>query len=725
MRRRTTANVEFEQITGTIIRVREAVAGFFIGTVDVDGDQVAFCGGSLFVQVGYKATLVGNWNDHPKYGRQFKTKQINYETLELSVDGLEILLAKMGEARGIGPVRAHKLVDHFGVDFESALETRRDEVATVAGVKIEMIDSLAAHWAQHRSMLSAYAGLLSLGFDMRQAQAVYEDWGNESVARVRENPYATTKIDGVGFATADSVAAGLGVAKDDPARVRAGVMYEFDETIIGAGSTCCGIDELQKAAAKRLSVSTTLIERAIFDLVEDRELTQHESLYTTPQLHTYETFIAGFLHDLHGPNQHTAGVDLDALVTRHYQGLTPDADQFDAVKLGLTHRGCLITGGAGAGKTTILRVLLNCYRELGKRIGLAAPTGKAAKRMEQATGREALTIHRLLEYHPELGWRRNKNQPLEYDVVFIDESSMLGTDLAWRLMQAIPPHCCLVLVGDHHQLPPVSPGAVLRDCTENTILPTKVLGHCHRQAGTLRRNCAAVLSGSVAATEKPYWLIGDNFNDPNLAAEKIVELYTTYVPEKLGLDPQKQAQVIVPQNKDNPLATRRLNVMLQKAYHEKRGVNVPDWGEGKPGFVSGDRVIQMKNDYNLGVMNGHQGICLRAPRNGYNGPGMVIHWEGFDEPVEIPSECVGNVALSYALTCHKAQGSEWPVIILAVHSTNWFMLHRQWLYTAVTRAREYLLVVGNDKGVNDAARKVDATRRKTLLPVLRGELMAN
>jgi exodeoxyribonuclease V alpha subunit len=252
----------------------------------------------------------------------------------------------------------------------------------------------------------------------------------------------------------------------------------------------------------------------------------------------------------------------------------------------------------------------------------------------------------------------------------------------------------------------------------------KVLGHCHRQAGALRRNCAAILQGKLMPTEKTNplsaspWVVEDQWDDPRKAAERIVDIYTRFIPDKLGMDPQSCCQVIVPQNKDNPLSTGTLNVLLQRAWHAKNGRRVQDWGGDKPGFVVGDRVIQTRNNYDLDIMNGHQGIVINPPANGRSGPGMIVKWEGLGDPMPIPPESVGDIDLSYALTVHRMQGSEVPIVVFACHSTNWFMLNRQLLYTATTRARQAVYLIGNSKGLADAVKKIDASRRKTLLPIL-------
>lgn len=710
-----------DMVTGLLVEVRETSdENFFVGVIRVGDEDHKFAGGDVYLELGYEATLSGTWSHHPKWGKQFKVKSVHYDTLEVSVAGLEILLKRLGEAKGIGPKRAKKVVETWGVRFGDVLEERPEEVAEVLGMRLEYVRDLASYWRQHRAVLTGYAGLLAWGLDMRQCRKVVEKWGFGAVALVRDDPFRLTEVEGIGFTTADAVASVLGVAKDDVGRVRAGVLYGFEEDVTGKGSTCCTWGELAGASAKRLGLrdSVDVVEKGIWDLVEAGKLEPEGKFFTTPEMRVMERDIAAFVKRMWAVNPWVEESEIEGLVNRHYRGLDRDEGQIDAVRLGLKHQGVVICGSAGSGKSTLMRVLIQCFKEKGKRVRLCAPTGKAAKRLEQVSGVEAQTIHRMLGFNPQTGWGY-ANGDFPADVVVMDESSMCGVALMWRVVKALPKSCCLVLVGDHHQLPPVEPGAVLRDCTEHRLMPMKVLETSHRQAGVLKTNCTAVLKGVVGDTTKPMWLVGDSYDDAEAAARQIVELYTQFVPKRYGVDVQRDCQVIVPMRKDNPLGTGRLNVMLQRAWQMGQGREVPTW-TGKPGYVVGDRVIMTKNNYGLDVMNGHQGIVVNAPKNGFSGPGLVVRWEDKDEPLEVPPEKIGDVELSYAITAHKFQGSEVKVVIAGIHSCNWYMLTRGLMYTICTRAREALLIVGDKKGIREAARKVDESKRQTLLPILAG-----
>lgn len=727
---------QLESVSGLIVEADEKLPGFWIGRLRSGDTSITFkAGGEPYVRIGYEVEMLGNWTEHERWGKQFNAKSIHYEKMDMSPAGLEIWLRRHGAAKGIGPVRAKILADKYGAEFGAVLIERPEEIAEVAGILEEYARELRQYWTEHRAEIVRYAGLLELGLDMRQAVAVFESMGADAIAKVKADPYTMTEVAGIGFLTADRVASGLGIAKDDPHRIRAGICYWFGEEVIGRGSTCTMLGDMVDRNAKMLGLGAhdDLVKKGVADLLAERLLVQHGKLYAEPFLFRCEREIGEYLRTLFEPNPFFKPEEIDAVAARHYVGpppWDPDPDQLAAIKLGLRHRGCLITGGAGSGKTTILRCLLNAFRERKLNVRLAAPTGKAAKRMEQVTGIKAETIHRLLGYNPAKGWGHDKSNPLSADVVIVDEASMISAEIGWRLTQAMRPGACFILVGDHHQLPPVDAGALLRDCIVAKLLPTKVLGHCHRQAGVLKKNCAAILDGVFAPTCKPTWLVGDEYDDPLAAQLKIVELYTQFVPDRLGIDPQTDLQVIVPMNKDaqnkdkpsstgNPLATGRLNLELQRAWQRKQGRTAPVWKSGRPGYMVGDRVIQTKNNYQIDIMNGHQGIVMAPPANGYSGAGMVIQWEGTDGPMTMKPEDIGTIELSYALTTHKFQGSECRAVIVAVHSTNWYMLTRQWLYCSATRAKEYLLIVGDKKGIREACRKVKETDRATMLGKLR------
>jgi exodeoxyribonuclease V alpha subunit len=680
------------------------------------GDFISFAG-SAFVAVDQTVSLRGTVEQHTKYGRQLKVTGLVYE-LPVDADGLADWLARHPDAKGIGPIRARKIAAAFGSEFSTVLRSDPERIAQVAGVPLESAYILQRSWIAEEEFNSVATRLVAWGLTDGQTRAVLKQYGASAPDIIEQDPYLLLgEISGFGFRRVDDIAMARGVAKDHPGRIRAGVVYTLGE-FLENGSTCPDLDRLAEAAGKHLALdnldATEKVYEAVAalvaaDTIQGERLGEERRVALTSVHHQESALFAWLQRGGAAVNPHFHQ-DRITLVIDTYCDKRLDGSQLKAVYTALQKRFSLISGGAGAGKTWTVRAITQAYRAAGKSIELCAPTGKAARRLVELVGIEARTIHRLLDYHPAVGFRVNSNNPLGVDVVICDEFSMVDIHLLWALAQALTDRTDVVFVGDHHQLPPVGPGAVLRDAIRHRLVPTTLLQHCHRQAGVLKQNCSAVLEGIVAPTAEwtgdgpGPWYVRDGLATADDVLSVLRTLFTEIVPA-WGLDRLSDVQVMTPIHK-GPLGVVALNAMLQRLHQESLGVVVD---AEKPTLYVGDKCIQTKNNYALDIMNGHQGIVLQTEP-------LVVEFEG--RSVAIPKECYGQVQLAYALTVHKLQGSEVPLAITIAHKMHSFMLHRGWLYTAVTRARRSDVLLTDGWGLKAAARRQEDDLRQTVLDVL-------
>ena len=522
-------------------------------------------------------------------------------------------------------------------------------------------------------------------------------------------------------------------AKDDPSRIRAGILHcvaaaldqgdcwtEFEE-LIEEANTLLVMDSLD---------SRDRIETSLSALIDEGELscTDHGGrfLVARPDIRRMEEDLADTLRqgDTANPHFHEAE-HLPGLVDR--LAPTLNAGQQEAVLTALTHAITLISGGAGSGKSYTVAALTTIYDEADLQVILAAPTSKAAKRLEEVSDRRASTIHRLLGFDGK-SFARGPEDPIDADVVIVDEVSMVDVPLVWQLFQTIDlERTAVVLVGDHNQLPPVGPGNLLRDLINARTVPTVVLDKIVRQAGVLKENSIAVLAGEVRKTSEPEasgrraWYLVDQFTDPGDAQRFLLELFETVLAERLRFHLRDDVQLLTPTHK-GPLGTRALNEALQRLIQAKLwGVEAPAPKAGRrPRLLVHDKVIQTRNNYDLGVMNGAVGTVTEVGRDG----SLVITFDGMPVEIESGSPNLADIELAYALTIHKAQGSEFPCAVVVVHKSHAFMHHRNLFYTGATRAKETTVIVGDRWGIANCARKRHLDERKTFLSLLLGEAAA-
>lgn len=682
--------------------------------------------GKLFVSPGECVALVGEWHQHPKYGKQFKVETMAYE-LELNADGLANWLANHPDAHGIGPIRAGKVAREFGADFSKALAETPELVTKVAGIPLENIKALAKSWFSRLEWNNLATKLAAWELTHHQITKLLERHGASILSILDQDPYTIIKtVEGIGFRRADEIAQKLGTPKDHPGRVRAAIMYAIQRAA-DDGSTLCKISSLLDPVDQLLALDSIgnedLVGEQFQELIDGRDLFLHECdgsrWVALPWLARQEAAIFGFLRKSREPNRHFAPEAVPALVSTH--GLVNnhwpmDDSQKRGLENALRHRVSVITGPAGTGKTTLVQAIVRAYQEAKRDVVLCAPTGKAARRIDEVVGcgLNAVTIHKLLGANPNGQWFKDASNPVNGDVVIADEFSMTDVPLAYRLFDAIGRDTSVILVGDHNQLSSVGPGAVLRDIIARSLAPVTILEHCHRQAGPLKINSSGILKDRVAKTEKigydpGPWYVLPNLNDPEDILKKVESLFREKV-SQWGFDRLTDVQILTPIHK-GPVGTMALNLVLQRIHQESRGVEVPEVPAGhKPKLFPGDKVIYLRNNYDLDVMNGHQGTVVESKRS------LIIRFENGVK--HIPHECEGEVALAYALTIHKTQGSEYPCVVIVCHHGHSFQLHRNLLYTACTRARKTCIILGDEWAIRTAALRVKENLRTTLLSIL-------
>lgn len=691
--------------------------------VTPDGGEVKFAG-KVHVRENDAVRLEGRWVVHPKYGRQFEADLLGHD-LELDPEGLAHFLANHPDIKGIGPAKARLIADRFGADFDAAIRNEPESVAAVAKVPVETIGELRRIWIANRDFNHAMAHLSAYGLTHHQVTTLVGKFGSQVVAILEHDPYVLMReIPGFGFKRVDKIARKMGTPKDLPSRIRAGIQYSVlsalddgdcwveYEDLLDRANTLLVMDTLDSREVIESHLEAMIAEGALVSQAFER------LIVADPEIHRMETELAAVFKEACRRSPH-AVADPDALLDAEGGELTPE--QREAVRNALTFSISLMTGGAGSGKTYAVSTIVSIAERLERKVLLAAPTGKAAKRLEEVVGHEASTIHRLLGFNGH-SYARDARNPVEADILVVDEVSMADVALAWRLFQAVDrTKTAVVLVGDHNQLPPVGPGNLLRDLVKSRVVPTTILTRIIRQAGVLKENSTAILSGEVRPTadvenggRRPWYVI-DRFSDREDVRRMLLLLFEEVLHERLGYDLLRDVQVLTPTHK-GPLGTAELNIALQRLLQKKlRGFEVPDLPPGhRPAFYAGDKVIQTRNDYELGVMNGAVGYIVQTTAKG----ALMVEFDGAVVEIEPGSDAASRLQLAYACSVHKVQGSEFPCAIVVAHKSHSFMHHRNLLYTAVTRAKESVILLGDRWGIENCAAKRQVDRRNTFLSFL-------
>lgn len=716
-------------VSGRVVHLFYQSPRFTAGVLKCPAEGSVKFSGKFMVSVGDEVRLVGHWAEHPKYGRQFSAAGLQQD-LPVDAEGLAHYLATNPAFHGIGPERARLIAETFGAQFDYTIREEPWRVAQAAHLTPAVLKTLRQEWLERAEVNALSAWLGAFGLTHRQITTLVEHLGHNAKAILQENPYELCRLlPGFGFGRVDEMARKMGVEKEHPARIAA----VFRHLLLKAeGDGHCWLEEnvLLHDAVKALCLDTLDAQAIIYAQltreIADGHLYRHDGgareVIALPSLAQREMDIIRTLLGARGPVKDEE-MEWEALLDAVAPDLHPS--QRAAALIASRQRLSLIAGAAGSGKSYTIAAIYRMFSQVCDDVVLAAPTGKAAKRLEHLCGTEAKTVHRLLEYN-RVSWGRHRVNPIEAEVVITDECSMADVHLMWHLLEAIDfSRTRLVLVGDPNQLPPVGPGNILRDILARQVIPTTVLDQVVRQAGTLKENCTAILRGEVRETAdgthgqlRPWYRIADCREDAMILAA-LEQIMQDAIP-RLGLDPVRDIQVLTPMNK-GPLGTRALNILLQRLIQEQvYGVRVPPVPDHRrPDFYRGDKVIQTKNNYDLELMNGAIGtirdIVVEEEQPGQVVEILVLEVEG--RVIRLPrlSDAADDLMLAYATTVHKSQGSEFPVVITIVHREHTFMLNRNLLYTAVTRARQSAILLGDRAGMTRAVGKRDVDRRKTFL----------
>ncbi|WP_247887682.1 SF1B family DNA helicase RecD2 [Azospirillum argentinense] len=716
----TAAGPPREPLSGLVERVtfHSPETGFCVLRLKVRGqrDLVTLVGHAATIGAGEFVQASGAWVNDRNHGLQFKADFLR-ATPPTTVEGIEKYLGS-GLIRGIGPVYAKKMVKAFGEAVFDVIEQEPDRLRQVTGIGPKRAQRIIAGWADQKVIREIMIFLHSHGVGTSRAVRIFKTYGPDAIRLITENPYRLARdIRGIGFKTADAVAARLGIEKTAMIRARAGIGYALAEA---TDQGHCGVPvaELIPMAVKLLEIDASILETAA-ELERQDGAVAADSLGGEPclflaSLHRAEQAIADRLRRLAGGPVPWPEIDAEKAIpwVEAKAGITLAEGQREALRQAATSKLLVITGGPGVGKTTLVNSILTMLKAKGVSIALAAPTGRAAKRLSESTGMEARTIHRLLETDPQAGgFKRDETNPLDCDLLVVDETSMVDVPLMNALLRAVPGRAALLLVGDVDQLPSVGPGQVLGDVIGSGAVPVVRLTEIFRQAATSRIivNAHRINAGQMPETPKA----GEDSDfyfveaaTPETGVAKLIEMVRDRIPRRFGADPVRDVQILCPMNRGG-LGARSLNIELQRVLNPPGESRVERFGWT---FGPGDKVMQVENNYDKEVYNGDLGIVSAVDTE----EGVLT--ATFDgRPVTYDFGELDEIVLAYATTIHKSQGSEYPVVVIPVVTQHYTMLHRNLIYTGVTRGKRLVIMLGQRRALAMAVRGVQGRRRWTKL----------
>ena len=674
-----------------------------------EGEPVTVVG-TMTVSAGESVELEGAWDQHPRFGRQLQVESC-IPAYPATAEGIERYLGS-GLIKGIGPVMAGRIVARFGVSSLEVIDAQPRRLLEIEGLGEKRVGAIAEAWKEQRRIRDVMVFLQSHGVGTGHAVRIYQQYGEDAIHSVRQDPYRLQRdVRGIGFQTADRIAGDLGVSREAPERVRAGLRYLLEEAA-DEGHLFLRRDDLASRAGELLGVDPGRFPGALLDLQASGEVAvEGEDCYPAP-LHRAERGVAQALRRLIA----TPGPALPPAAEPGEDGASGElgGDQRWALDRVGAGKVLVVTGGPGTGKTTITRQIVRRLEAAGLRVALCSPTGRAAKRLSEATGREARTIHRLLEFAPrEGGFRRGQDLPLEAEAVIVDESSMIDISLMNALLRAVPDVARLVLVGDADQLPSVGPGNVLGDVIDSEAVPVARLRHIFRQAADnlIVTNAHRINGGEWPRidnrADSGFYFVEED--DPARAAERLVDLVARRLPQGRDLDPMGQIQVLTPMYRGETGAVH-LNRRLQERLNPGRRSHAI----GDRELREGDRVMQVRNNYDKGVFNGDLGRIARL-ETGEDAFAEVVFDGGGLQRYELTE--LDQLNMAYAISIHRSQGSEFPAVVLPLTTQHYPMLQRNLLYTAVTRARELFVLIGSRRALKRAIENDRPARRNTNLAV--------
>ncbi|MDO4621986.1 MAG: ATP-dependent RecD-like DNA helicase [Eubacteriales bacterium] len=692
-------------------------------------ELVAVVGHMPDVYVGSVLLIDGNWRQDSKYGRQFAAETWE-ETMPATVFGIEKYLGS-GLIKGVGPKFAKKIVQQFGTDTIQVIEEDIDRLKEIEGIGSKRIRMIRESWEKQKEIKNVMIFLQDHGVNTSFAAKIYRQYGNESIPKVKENPYRLADdIWGIGFRTADSIAEKLGIEKESYMRIRSGILYTLSQ-LADDGHVFAYREQLAAKAAEILETAPELIVMTLDQMTADKDVirqkpeidTLSEDAFYLPPFYYAEIGAAGKLKKLADcpagdplwkkleaarVQSGNPGLSVNAKAIGERLGMQYDEVQEDAIRTAAGSKVMVLTGGPGTGKTTTTQGIIAAYRAYGLKILLAAPTGRAAKRLSEATGMEAKTIHRLLECKPPEGYEKNEENPLEGDVLIVDECSMIDLILMNALLKAVPEHMRLILVGDIDQLPSVGAGNVLQDIIDSERFPVIRLTRIFRQAQTSRiiMNAHRINKGEMPdlSNGKDTDFFFMTAEEPEEAAAKIVDLVQHKLPAYYRV-PATEIQVLTPMQR-GVTGAANMNREMQAALNPEGDTIY----RGGMAYRVNDKVMQIRNNYDKEVFNGDIGTICSVDHVDRT---LQVEFDG--RQVEYETGDLDELVLAYAATIHKSQGSEYPIVVMPVLMNHYVMLQRNLIYTGITRAKKILVMVGTRKALSYAVRHVTVSNRNSLL----------